>query len=90
MNNKINTVEIAHFKAFDASINFNIQGKNVLIFGDNGAGKTSLYDAFRVAYFSDKIEAEVLQASDTPEERHQKSKISTTPLKMSSRLSPYP
>lgn len=72
MNNKINTVEIAHFKAFDASINFNIQGKNVLIFGDNGAGKTSLYDAFRVAYFSDKIEAEVLQASDTPEERHQK------------------
>ena len=49
---------LKHFKAFEDSISLqNLNGKNVLLFGENGAGKSSLYDAMRYIFYKDRIEA---------------------------------
>src|SRR5574344_1658142 len=40
------TIKINHFKAFSSEITITME-KNLLIYGENGAGKSSLYDVFR-------------------------------------------
>lgn len=42
---KIKTIEISHFKAFWEPMSFDIETKNVLIYGNNGSGKSSFYQA---------------------------------------------
>ena len=38
-------IELDNFKAFKRSTGFSPNEKNVLIYGENGAGKTSLFEA---------------------------------------------
>lgn len=64
----INTFELSHFKAFDAPVEFKLQGKNALIFGENGSGKTSVYEGLKMAFFHDRLEATAIPASATPED----------------------
>lgn len=64
----INSLKLEHFKAFKNSVDFQFAGKNVLVFGENGSGKTSVYDAFKMAFFSNRLEAEEIKPSTTPEE----------------------
>lgn len=45
---KITNIEIQNFKAFKDPQPFSIDGKNVLVFGNNGSGKSSLYYALHV------------------------------------------
>lgn len=50
-------IEIKNFKAFGGrlAINPTTAYKNVLIYGENGAGKTSLYEAIMLAFYRDKL-----------------------------------
>lgn len=43
-------LEINHFKAFGSRIAFilSAQRKNLLLYGENGAGKTSVYEALKL------------------------------------------
>jgi len=40
---RIQKIEIKNFKAFREEQLFDLNGKNVLIFGNNGSGKSSLF-----------------------------------------------
>ena len=68
----IDTFSVSHFKAFDEELKFSLGGKNALVFGENGSGKTSFYDAFRMAFFYNRLENEKIKASDTPEDAAEK------------------
>lgn len=67
----INSLQIEHFKAFEDSKDFHFLGKNVLIYGENGSGKTSVYDALRMAFFSNRLEALEIKPSMQPEEANE-------------------
>ena len=40
---RIKKVEIKNYKAFYGKNEFNVDGKNLFIYGENGSGKSSLY-----------------------------------------------
>ena len=44
---KIQTIEITNYKAFLGTHQFNVGGKNLFIYGENGSGKSSLYYALK-------------------------------------------
>lgn len=46
-----------HFKAFNSRIAFMLDAsrKNLLVFGENGSGKTSIYEAIRLCFFRDRL-----------------------------------
>lgn len=47
---------VENFKAFREKLELKCPNEeNVLIYGENGSGKTSLYEAFHLYYFKDKI-----------------------------------
>lgn len=69
-------IEINHFKAFLNSFTLSINKKeNVAIYGENGAGKSSLYEAFQWVFFRERFVNSKLSAnrkitaSTTPEDR---------------------
>lgn len=68
---RINTFTIEKFKAFDEKIEFLFENKNALIFGENGSGKTSFYDAMKMAFFNKRLENDKIPASKTPEDRNE-------------------
>ena len=68
---RINTFIIEKFKAFDEKIEFLFENKNALIFGENGSGKTSFYDAMKMAFFNKRLENDKIPASKTPEDRNE-------------------
>lgn len=51
----INTISLQKFKAFDSRCEINLDGKNAIFFGENGSGKSSLYDALKICFHRDKI-----------------------------------
>lgn len=67
-------LELSHFKAFEDSVKFQCEGKNLLMFGENGSGKTSFFEAMKFAFFHNRLENAVVVASDTPEDAHEKRK----------------
>lgn len=42
---KIDKIEIHNFKVVKDTLPIKLQGKNLLLFGENGSGKTSIYEA---------------------------------------------
>lgn len=44
---KIKTIEISGYKAFYGPETFNVDGKNLFIYGENGSGKSSFYYALK-------------------------------------------
>lgn len=68
----INALTLSHFKAFDSSVTFPFKEKNALVFGENGSGKTSVFEAMKMAFFNEKLKREEIRSSDTPEEETEK------------------
>lgn len=65
-------IEIENFKGFHKpAVVIKTGGDNLLLFGENGAGKSSLYEALRHFFFAAKIEAELVPASAIGEDREQ-------------------
>lgn len=54
---KITKIEIQNFKAFKEAQSFDIDSKNVLIFGNNGSGKSSFYFALH-AFIQSSIKSD--------------------------------
>ena len=44
---KIKTIEIKNYKAFYGKHIFNVEGKNLFVYGENGSGKSSFYYALK-------------------------------------------
>ncbi len=54
---KIKNLIIRNFKAFYGEYEFNFEGKNILLYGENGSGKSSIYWAlYHLFYSFDKIQ----------------------------------
>lgn len=51
----INTISLTSFKAFGLPVEFNLDGKSMLVYGENGSGKSSLYEAIRLFFYQDRI-----------------------------------
>lgn len=59
--NKINTLTLNNFKFFHGNNPLNFERKNVLLYGENGSGKSSIYWAlytFLQSVYKDKVEVE--------------------------------
>ncbi len=61
-------IEIEKFKAFNNEITIDTQNKNFVLYGENGAGKSSIYEALRVVFFKNRLEQEIPTAN-TPEDQ---------------------
>ena len=66
----MNKLQIKYFKAFENEMSISLEGKNLLIYGENGAGKSSLYEAIKVVFFKPRLEQQI-QTATTPEEQEQ-------------------
>lgn len=51
----INHLKLEHFKAFHDVAEMSLDGKNVLVYGENGAGKSSLYQALKIIFHGKRI-----------------------------------
>ena len=49
---KINSIKIENFKFFHRPFKMDIEGKNLLLYGENGSGKSSLYWAIYTLFQS--------------------------------------
>lgn len=51
----INHLKLEHFKAFRDVAELALDGKNLLVFGENGAGKSSLFQVLKIIFYRQKI-----------------------------------
>lgn len=51
----IDSLKLDHFKAFRDTAELNPCGKNVLLYGENGAGKSSLYQALKIVFHRGEV-----------------------------------
>lgn len=66
----MNKIRLAKFKAFEGDIIIPLNNnKNLLLYGENGAGKTSIYESLKVVFFKNEIEAQI--SAQTPEDLNQ-------------------
>ena len=56
---KIKTLRIKNFKGFANEIEVNLKGKNLVIYGENGSGKTSLVETLKLLFDSASSEIEL-------------------------------
>jgi AAA15 family ATPase/GTPase len=68
MAEKIDKVRVKRFKAFKEETLFDMGKHNLLVYGENGAGKSSLFDALKVVFFYKKLSDEHREGA-TPEEQ---------------------
>jgi energy-coupling factor transporter ATP-binding protein EcfA2 len=64
----MNSIEIRKFKAFKDKIIVNFENKNLLIYGENGSGKTSIYEAIKLVFYREKLLSAITSQTGTPEE----------------------
>ena len=66
----INHLKLEHFKAFRDVAEMSLDGKNVLVYGENGAGKSSLYQALKIIFHRKRIFDKEIPATVTdPQDR---------------------
>ncbi|ASI99309.1 AAA family ATPase [Thermococcus celer] len=56
---RIKTLKIKNFKGFANEIEIDLKGKNLVIYGENGSGKTSLVEALKLLFDSASSEIEL-------------------------------
>lgn len=70
----MNTLKLKNFKAYREEFEelanhiLKIDNKNFLLYGENGSGKSSIYEAIKVVFFKNKLELQIPIAA-TPEEQ---------------------
>jgi energy-coupling factor transporter ATP-binding protein EcfA2 len=66
----MNKLKLTRFKAFEAEATISLDGrKNLLLYGENGAGKSSIYEALKIVFFRAKLESQL--TAQTPEDLEQ-------------------
>lgn len=65
---RLKSLEIKSFKAFKEDVFLKLDELNLLVYGENGAGKSSIYDALKLIFFYHRIEEEH-RVGATPEEQ---------------------
>lgn len=68
MAEKIESLKIESFKAFKEEAFLKLDKLNLLLYGENGAGKSSIYEAIKLTFFSHRIKDEH-RVGATPEEQ---------------------
>ena len=68
MAEKIESLKIESFKAFKDEAFLKLDKLNLLLYGENGAGKSSIYDAVKLIFFYHRIKDEH-RVGATPEEQ---------------------
>lgn len=68
---KIDSLWIECFKAFKEGVDINPGKLNLLMYGDNGAGKSSVYDALKMVFFYQRIQEEHRVGATPDEQRAQ-------------------
>lgn len=52
----MNNLKVNHFKCFDSQVELNLfDNNNLLLYGENGAGKSSLFEAIKLVFYRDKM-----------------------------------
>ena len=63
-------LSINKFKAFSEQLEIATPNReNVLMCGENGAGKSSIFDAIRYIFYYDKMMQEGVELGETPERK---------------------
>lgn len=62
-------IKLKGFKAFKDEVEINLEEKNLLLYGENGAGKSSVYEAIKLIFFRDKLLSHL--HANTPEDEAQ-------------------
>ena len=66
----INNLKLEHFKAFREPAELVLDGKNVLVYGENGAGKSSLYQALKIIFHRKRIfDSQIAPTVTDPQDR---------------------
>ena len=65
----MNKIELENFKCFAQSFEFPLNQKNLLLYGENGSGKSSLTAAFQLIFYREKLFAASVSEEMTEEER---------------------
>ena len=68
MAEKLDSIKVERFKAFKEATTFSLSKHNLLVYGENGTGKSSLFDALKVVFFYQKI-SDTHRVGVTPEEQ---------------------
>ena len=65
-------LEINHFKVFGSRMAFMLtpERKSLLLYGENGSGKTSFYEALKLVFFRERLLGRVMKIGATPAERN--------------------
>ena len=71
MAEKIKSLKIESFKAFKEEAFLKLDKLNLLVYGENGAGKSSVYDALKLVFFYSRIENEHRVGATPDEQREQ-------------------
>ncbi len=58
-------IEIEKFKAFNNKLIVDTKEANFVLYGENGAGKSSIYEALRIIFFKDRL----IPKASTPEDQ---------------------
>lgn len=58
----MNNIKVNHFKCFDSQVELNLpDNSNLLLCGENGAGKSSLFEAIKIVFYREKMLPNVLE-----------------------------
>lgn len=65
----MNNLKIKGFKAFKDEVEIRLDEKNLLLYGENGAGKSSIFEAIKLTFFRDRLLSHL--TASTPEDEEQ-------------------
>lgn len=66
----IDSLKLKNFKAFRDEAEMTLGGKNVLVYGENGAGKSSLYQALKIIFHRKRIfDVQIAPTVTDPQDR---------------------
>lgn len=67
----MNNLRIKGFKVFSEPIDILLEEKNILLYGENGSGKSSIFEALKIIFLRDVLESRKIDITTTPEEEQQ-------------------